>query len=156
MSVHWNRTRAGKSLWVSWPKNSPAPSLNVPVTGRNSVPVRLLAQYSDYSPVPGSHGLVLKAGTWYVVARCGGAMRTYRVGQILARYDRRSVTACRAACPAPACLTLHSTRSHRFRPSGSATAGRGRDAAPAGACAASTLPQQESALRAGPLQPGRE
>jgi predicted DNA-binding transcriptional regulator YafY len=22
------------------------------------------------------HGLVLKAGTWYVVARCDGAMRT--------------------------------------------------------------------------------
>jgi predicted DNA-binding transcriptional regulator YafY len=30
------------------------------------------------------HGLVLKAGTWYLVARCGGAMRTYRVDQILA------------------------------------------------------------------------
>jgi predicted DNA-binding transcriptional regulator YafY len=30
------------------------------------------------------HGLVLKAGTWYVVARCHGAMRTYRVGQIVA------------------------------------------------------------------------
>jgi len=30
------------------------------------------------------HGLVLKAGTWYVVARCGGAMRTYRVDQIVA------------------------------------------------------------------------
>jgi predicted DNA-binding transcriptional regulator YafY len=29
------------------------------------------------------HGLVLKAGTWYVVARCDGAMRTYRVDQIL-------------------------------------------------------------------------
>ncbi len=30
------------------------------------------------------HGLVLKAGTWYVVARCEGAMRTYRVDQIVA------------------------------------------------------------------------
>jgi predicted DNA-binding transcriptional regulator YafY len=30
------------------------------------------------------HGLVLKAGTWYVVARCDGAMRTYRVDQIIA------------------------------------------------------------------------
>jgi predicted DNA-binding transcriptional regulator YafY len=29
------------------------------------------------------HGLVLKAGTWYVVARCDGAMRTYRVDQIV-------------------------------------------------------------------------
>jgi predicted DNA-binding transcriptional regulator YafY len=29
------------------------------------------------------HGLVLKAGTWYVVARCEGAMRTYRVDQIM-------------------------------------------------------------------------
>jgi predicted DNA-binding transcriptional regulator YafY len=30
------------------------------------------------------HGLVLKAGTWYVVARCDAAMRTYRVDQIAA------------------------------------------------------------------------
>jgi predicted DNA-binding transcriptional regulator YafY len=30
------------------------------------------------------HGLVIKAGTWYVVARCDGAMRTYRVDQIVA------------------------------------------------------------------------
>ncbi|WP_169952595.1 YafY family protein [Microbispora sp. H11081] len=30
------------------------------------------------------YGLVLKAGKWYVVARCDGALRTYRVGQILA------------------------------------------------------------------------
>ena len=30
------------------------------------------------------HGLVLKAGTWYVVARCDGMMRTYRVDQIVA------------------------------------------------------------------------
>jgi len=30
------------------------------------------------------HGLVLKAGTWYVVARCDGNMRTYRVDQIIA------------------------------------------------------------------------
>ena len=30
------------------------------------------------------HGLVLKAGTWYVVARCDEAMRTYRVDQIVA------------------------------------------------------------------------
>jgi predicted DNA-binding transcriptional regulator YafY len=30
------------------------------------------------------HGLVLKAGTWYVVARCAGQLRTYRVDQIMA------------------------------------------------------------------------
>jgi predicted DNA-binding transcriptional regulator YafY len=30
------------------------------------------------------HGLVLKAGVWYVVARCDGAIRTYRVDQIMA------------------------------------------------------------------------
>lgn len=29
------------------------------------------------------YGLVLKAGKWYLVARCDGAMRTYRVNQIL-------------------------------------------------------------------------
>jgi hypothetical protein len=38
---------------VSSPKNSPVPSLNAPVTGANSMPVRLLAQYSDHWPVPG-------------------------------------------------------------------------------------------------------
>jgi predicted DNA-binding transcriptional regulator YafY len=31
---------------------------------------------------------VLKAGTWYVVARCDGAMRTYRVDQIVAASPR--------------------------------------------------------------------
>jgi predicted DNA-binding transcriptional regulator YafY len=30
------------------------------------------------------HGLVLKAGTWYLIARSDGAMRTYRVDQIVA------------------------------------------------------------------------
>lgn len=30
------------------------------------------------------HGLVLKAGTWYTVARCDGTFRTYRVDQIVA------------------------------------------------------------------------
>ena len=29
------------------------------------------------------HGLVLKAGVWYVVARCEGAFRTYRVDQVV-------------------------------------------------------------------------
>lgn len=29
------------------------------------------------------HGLVLKAGKWYLVARCDGQLRTYRVSQIL-------------------------------------------------------------------------
>jgi predicted DNA-binding transcriptional regulator YafY len=29
------------------------------------------------------HGLVLKAGVWYVVARCAGSFRTYRVDQII-------------------------------------------------------------------------
>jgi predicted DNA-binding transcriptional regulator YafY len=29
------------------------------------------------------HGLVLKAGVWYVVARCEGTFRTYRVDQIM-------------------------------------------------------------------------
>jgi predicted DNA-binding transcriptional regulator YafY len=29
------------------------------------------------------HGLVLKAGVWYVVARCAGTLRTYRVDQIM-------------------------------------------------------------------------
>ncbi len=30
------------------------------------------------------HGLVLKAGTWYLVARCDEVMRTYRIDQIVA------------------------------------------------------------------------
>jgi len=33
------------------------------------------------------HGLVLKAGIWYVVARCDGTFRTYRVDQIVAAAD---------------------------------------------------------------------
>jgi predicted DNA-binding transcriptional regulator YafY len=33
------------------------------------------------------HGLVLKAGRWYTVARCAGTLRTYRVDQILAIED---------------------------------------------------------------------
>jgi predicted DNA-binding transcriptional regulator YafY len=33
------------------------------------------------------HGLVLKAGTWYVVARCEGAFRTYRIDQIVAAQE---------------------------------------------------------------------
>ena len=33
---------------------------------------------------PEPHGLVPKAGTWYVVARCDRAIRTCRVDQIVA------------------------------------------------------------------------
>lgn len=49
---------------------------------------------SEVSRVLEPHGLVLKAGTWYLVARCDGQLRTYRVSQILeltqpgVRFDR--------------------------------------------------------------------
>ena len=52
MLIQRNRAESA-SLWVSSPKNSPTPSVNVPVTGGNSVPVRLLAQYSDHWRVSG-------------------------------------------------------------------------------------------------------
>ncbi|GAA2306851.1 YafY family protein [Nonomuraea roseoviolacea subsp. roseoviolacea] len=35
------------------------------------------------------YGLVVKAGRWYVVARCGGQVRTYRVSQILELHPLR-------------------------------------------------------------------
>jgi predicted DNA-binding transcriptional regulator YafY len=37
---------------------------------------------TDVTRMLAPHGLVLKAGTWYVVARCDGELRTYRVDQI--------------------------------------------------------------------------
>jgi hypothetical protein len=33
------------------------------------------------------HRLVLKAGIWYVVARCDGVMRTYRIARLICALD---------------------------------------------------------------------
>ena len=38
---------------------------------------------TDVTRVLEPHGIVLKAGKWYVVARCDGALRTYRISQVL-------------------------------------------------------------------------
>jgi predicted DNA-binding transcriptional regulator YafY len=38
---------------------------------------------TDVTRILEPHGIVLKAGKWYVVARCEGALRTYRVSQVL-------------------------------------------------------------------------
>ena len=38
---------------------------------------------TDVTRILEPHGIVLKAGKWYVVARCDGALRTYRVSQVL-------------------------------------------------------------------------
>ncbi|MFC4529944.1 helix-turn-helix transcriptional regulator [Sphaerisporangium dianthi] len=44
---------------------------------------RRWAEPSEVERTLEPYGLVLKAGKWYLVARCDGAMRTYRVNQIL-------------------------------------------------------------------------
>jgi predicted DNA-binding transcriptional regulator YafY len=44
---------------------------------------RRWAEPTDVTRTLDPHGLVLKAGKWYLVARCGGHFRTYRVNQIL-------------------------------------------------------------------------
>ena len=38
---------------------------------------------TDVTRILEPHGIVLKAGKWYVVARCDGALRTYRISQVL-------------------------------------------------------------------------
>ncbi|HEY6791982.1 MAG TPA: YafY family protein [Trebonia sp.] len=39
---------------------------------------------TDVTRILEPHGIVLKGGKWYVVARCEGTLRTYRVSQVLA------------------------------------------------------------------------
>jgi predicted DNA-binding transcriptional regulator YafY len=50
---------------------------------RVEVRYRRWAAPTDVSRTLEPHGVVLKAGKWYVVARCDGRQRTYRVSQIL-------------------------------------------------------------------------
>ena len=38
---------------------------------------------TDVTRILEPHGIVLKGGKWYVVARCDGALRTYRISQVL-------------------------------------------------------------------------
>ncbi|GAT69987.1 WYL domain-containing protein [Planomonospora sp. ID91781] len=44
---------------------------------------RRWAEPCEVTRVLEPYGLVLKAGRWYLVARCDGALRTYRVNQVL-------------------------------------------------------------------------
>lgn len=50
---------------------------------RIEVSYRRWAAPTDVTRTLDPHGLVLKAGKWYLVARGGGQLRTYRVSQIL-------------------------------------------------------------------------
>jgi predicted DNA-binding transcriptional regulator YafY len=51
--------------------------------GRIEVVYRRWAAPTDVTRTLEPHGIVLKGGRWYLVARSGGQMRTYRVSQIL-------------------------------------------------------------------------
>jgi len=50
---------------------------------RISVRYRRWVAPTDVTRVLEPHGIVLKGGKWYLVARCGGALRTYRIAQVL-------------------------------------------------------------------------
>jgi predicted DNA-binding transcriptional regulator YafY len=54
---------------------------------RIEVRYRRWAAPSDVTRTLEPHGVVLKAGNWYLVARCDGRFRTYRVSQILCLAD---------------------------------------------------------------------
>jgi predicted DNA-binding transcriptional regulator YafY len=50
---------------------------------RIEVRYRRWAAPTDVTRILEPHGIVLKAGKWYVVARGDGALRTYRISQVL-------------------------------------------------------------------------
>jgi predicted DNA-binding transcriptional regulator YafY len=50
---------------------------------RIEVRYRRWAAPTDVTRILEPHGIVLKAGKWYLVARCDGALRTYRISQVL-------------------------------------------------------------------------
>jgi predicted DNA-binding transcriptional regulator YafY len=54
---------------------------------RIEVRYRRWAPPTDVTRTLDPHGVVLKAGNWYLVARCGDRFRTYRVSQILGLAD---------------------------------------------------------------------
>ena len=56
---------------------------------RIEVRYRRWAPPTDVTRTLEPHGVVLKAGNWYLVARCGDRFRTYRVSQILGLAVRR-------------------------------------------------------------------
>lgn len=51
---------------------------------RAEIHYRRWAAPTDVTRIVDPHGIVLKAGNWYLVARTGGGFRTYRISQILA------------------------------------------------------------------------
>jgi predicted DNA-binding transcriptional regulator YafY len=55
---------------------------------RIEVRYRRWAPPTDVTRTLDPHGVVLKAGNWYLVARCGDRFRTYRVSQILGLAER--------------------------------------------------------------------
>src|SRR5580693_5906206 len=50
---------------------------------RIEVRYRRWAAPTDVTRILEPHGIVLKGGKWYVVARCDGTLRTYRISQVL-------------------------------------------------------------------------
>lgn len=76
--------------WYGDPDEVPhLPTVAAAVWNRRAVQVRY-SRWKEPSEVERRlepHGLVLKAGRWYAVARADGTMRTYRVDQILDSRD---------------------------------------------------------------------
>ena len=82
---------------------------------------------TDVTRILEPHGIVLKGGKWYVVARCDGALRTYRISQVLSLTPlEEGVRAAGGVQPAGVL-----GRAHPAVPRGS-SAGRGHDPAVGG------------------------
>ena len=54
-----------------------------PATDCLANPCLSRAAPTDVTRILEPHGIVLKGGKWYVVARCDGTLRTYRISQVL-------------------------------------------------------------------------
>ncbi|MFR9749705.1 helix-turn-helix transcriptional regulator [Nocardia sp. 004] len=71
--------------WFHRPDETPALAFIVDALWRDSrLRVRYERKDTTVERLLDPLGLVLKAGTWYLVARSGSALRSYRVGRILA------------------------------------------------------------------------
>lgn len=81
--------RVGRRFYldpVDWYRRAPAPA-HLPAVARAVWDSRRLAiRYESWSATVQRTvdplGLVMKAGSWYLLARCGGAVRTYKVARV--------------------------------------------------------------------------